>query len=616
VRRRILSVTVVLLATVGAGLTACGTSTSGPSSSAASASGTSAGPRDLATDPADDPDPDDAYAPVPAGPADDAPGEDRGLAREGGTFLGESTPDPAATSGVSAVDTVPAGPASTPTTPGASAAASQPTGQGYVDTALENRLPGTPGWQTTHSTRRASIEGWADAASTEAGRPVRLFVSATARTFRVELLRVGWYRGVGARQVWLSVPVPGGVQKAVRTDPTTRMIEAPWKVSAVLPTEGLVAGDYLAKLLGSDGASSFVPLTVRESRSADALVMLNSTLTWQAYNPWGGANTYTATTPSTKATGFARRSVVASYDRPYARGAGAGGFFDEEYHLVLAAERLGLRLNYAADVDLHSTPEVLSGATGVALLGHSEYWSRAMRAALTAARDAGVNLAFLGANDIYRRIRLEPSPLTGSDRHLVNYKDSRADPVKTEDTTADWPYQPYRDPESAVTGLQYRCARSRADQVVTDPDAWVFRGLGLRRGQRLPGLVGSEFDRVNLTVPTPRPLQIMAHSPVTCAGYPEFADLAWYTTPEGAGVFAAGTLDWNAALGFPDPVTRTVATKVTERVLAAVAQPLAGRTTPATDNVLTYYTPAGVPLDAAGHPITRAGAVAANRTSA
>jgi len=238
----------------------------------------------------------------------------------------------------------------------------------------------------------------------------------------------------------------------------------------------------------------------------------------------------------------------------------------------------------------------------VGLLGHSEYWSKQMRAALTAARDRGVNVAFLGANDVYRRIRLQPS-VNGANRQMINYKVGADDPVKTEDTTADWPHAPFKDPEASLTGVQYRCARARADMVVADPDAWLFRGLGLTAGQKLPGLVGPEFDRVALGVPTPRPIQIMAHSPVSCYGYPEFSDLAWYSTPSGAGVFAAGTLDWNDGISYPDALTRTVVTTVTERVLKAIAEPLAGRTTPAVDNCARFYSPSGVPLDAKGKPI-------------
>jgi hypothetical protein len=489
-------------------------------------------------------------------------------------------------------------------TPGRGTRPSQPTGTGYVDAAVENRLPGTPGWKSTRSGRSRSIEGFADAAGVTAGDDVHVYVSSSAPTFRIQLLRIGWYAGVGARSVWVSDPVKGGRQVAARQDRSTRMFSAPWRVSATMPTGGLVAGDYLLKLLGSDGASSFVPLVVREPHSTGALLMLNSTLTWQAYNPWGGASTYRADNGKDDEEESASRSVVASYDRPYARSFGTGGFLDEEYNLVLAAERLGLKLNYAADVDLHGRSEVADGALGIALLGHSEYWSRQMRAALTAARERGANLAFFGANDIYRRIRMKSSPL-GPERRMVNYKDGTLDPVKTADTTADWPKRPFSNPAADITGVQYRCAHARADMVITNPQGWLFRGLGLRAGQKLPGLVGSEFDRVMLGIKTtPRPLQVMAHSPISCYGKPEFSDLVWYSTPSGSGVFAAGTLDWNAALSSSHQLTRRVVTSVTERVMRAIALPRAGETTPAVDNVARHYSPAGVPLDAHGRPLS------------
>ena len=43
-------------------------------------------------------------------------------------------------------------------------------------------------------------------------------------------------------------------------------------------------------------------------------------------------------------------------------------------------------------------------------MGHDEYWTPAMRREVTRARDAGTNLAFLGANTMYWRVRLEDRP--------------------------------------------------------------------------------------------------------------------------------------------------------------------------------------------------------------
>lgn len=48
---------------------------------------------------------------------------------------------------------------------------------------------------------------------------------------------------------------------------------------------------------------------------------------------------------------------------------------------------------------------MLDGARAVISLGHDEYWTPQQRDAVTKARDAGVNVAFLGANACYRRIR-------------------------------------------------------------------------------------------------------------------------------------------------------------------------------------------------------------------
>ena len=69
--------------------------------------------------------------------------------------------------------------------------------------------------------------------------------------------------------------------------------------------------------------------------------------------------------------------------------------------------------------DLAADPHLLDGAAALISPGHDEYWTPAERAHVTAARDAGVNLAFLGANAMFRRIRLDRGRL-GDDRgHLL-----------------------------------------------------------------------------------------------------------------------------------------------------------------------------------------------------
>ena len=91
---------------------------------------------------------------------------------------------------------------------------------------------------------------------------------------------------------------------------------------------------------------------------------------------------------------------------------------------------------------------------------HDEYWSPAIRATVTRARDRGVNVAFSGPNAIFRKIRFESSPL-GPDRIEVNYKIPQEDPLYGKDNalvTGNWPSPPDVDPESSLVGQSYVCS--------------------------------------------------------------------------------------------------------------------------------------------------------------
>jgi hypothetical protein len=128
---------------------------------------------------------------------------------------------------------------------------------------------------------------------------------------------------------------------------------------------------------------------------------------WQAYNQWGGYSLYKGPDGRRET-----RSRAVSFDRPYQEAmAGAGQFLQFELPAVRVAEHAGIPLGYATDVDLHTYPHLLDGARTVLTLGHDEYWSTAMRQTATAARDRGINLAFLGGNEVYRHIRFADTPL-------------------------------------------------------------------------------------------------------------------------------------------------------------------------------------------------------------
>jgi hypothetical protein len=276
---------------------------------------------------------------------------------------------------------------------------------------------------------------------------------------------------------------------------------------------------------------------------------------------------------------------VVSFDRPYAAEQGAGDLLGNELPLVRLVESLGLDVTYWTDIDLHRHPERLLAHRALVSLGHDEYWSTRMRRGAEAARANGVNLAFLGANAVYRHIRLRPSP-AGQDREEVNYKpwsvgDDPAWKTDPSEVTTDWRRPPLNDPESRLLGAQYECNPVHAAGVVVQPSSWLLVGTGVRAGGRLPGLVGDEYDRVQPGSPRPPRVEVLLRSPVRCRGA-SFADTTYYTAAAGAGVFDAGTGSWVCQLarvcaeGRRSAVTARVVRAVTVRLLRAFARGPAG----------------------------------------
>ena len=466
----------------------------------------------------------------------------------------------------------------------------------------ENSKPGEKHWWIKHLGAPDAIMGYAGRASVLPGESVDLYVSTTAREFTVKAFRMGWYGGDLARRVWESGPVRGHRQRAAAMEPQTRTVYTNWGVSLTVPTHGWPAGSYLFRLDASSGAQRYVPLTVRSPSTAGRVVIKNAVSTWQAYNLWGRYSLYLG--PG----GYNDRSYVVSLDRPYDK-EGANLFLVYERKLINLAERMGLPLAYLTSIDLAADPHALREASALISLGHDEYWTPPERGYVTAARDAGVNIAFLGANAMFRRIRLEPSKL-GPNRKVVCYKTSYTlDPLYGKNNalvTNDFREPPDPDPESTLTATLYEGYPAVADFVVAMPDAWMFRHTGARKGTRFPALVGIEYDRVNPGYPVERPIEVLSHSPLTCNGVNSYSDSAYYTHRGGAGVFSTGTMRWVEAFAPPlygwgltraaERFTKTV----TRNVLHAFADGPAAAKYPARDNLASTREWPGNPITA-GH---------------
>ncbi len=331
------------------------------------------------------------------------------------------------------------------------------------EVVAENCLPGSPQseWDV-QGLGSTTIQGFATDISVDQGQTVRFKVDTTAADYRLDIYRMGWYGGNGARRVATVQPsAPSGFQPNCMSQASTGLIDCGnWSVSAqwVVPSTA-VSGVYFAKLVREDltPGASHIPFIVRDDNGTSDMLFQTSDSTWQAYNDYGGNSLYTGSPDG--------RAYKVSYNRPfYTRGdAAEDWFFNAEYPMVRWIERNGYDVSYFTNVDGHRRGAELLEHDAFLSVGHDEYWSGSQRASAEAARAAGVSLAFFSGNEVFWKTRWEPS-IDGSntaDRTLVSYKETHAG-IKIDPQPGVWTgtwrdprFSPPADggrPENALTG--------------------------------------------------------------------------------------------------------------------------------------------------------------------
>jgi hypothetical protein len=298
------------------------------------------------------------------------------------------------------------------------------------DIVNENALAGSPPseWDIIGS-GSDTIQGFTTSISVNKGDTVYFKINTPSTHYRLDIYRVGYYQGNGARKVAsldevLSAPQ---VQPGPLTDPATGLNDfGNWNVSAswAVPTTA-VSGIYFAKLVREDGVtgSSHVFFVVRNDASTSDLLYQTSDTTWEAYNTYGGDSLYSGN-------GSVGRAYKVSYNRPFTdRGISGGlGTFDwvfhAEYPMVRWLEANGYDVTYFTHVDTAARGAEIKNHKAFLSVGHDEYWANDERSSVEAARDAGVNLAFFSGDTSFWKTRWEPS-IDGSGtpfRTLVCYK--------------------------------------------------------------------------------------------------------------------------------------------------------------------------------------------------
>jgi hypothetical protein len=473
--------------------------------------------------------------------------------------------------------------------------------------AAENSRPGAADWEITQPALHQEIEGYASLTSVNTGDPIDLLVSTRAAHYTIDVFRMGWYAGAGARHLAGPIVRNGIVQNVPPPDPETGLVDCDWRDPYRLDTRDASgtwpSGIYLARLTTmadagknradvAPGLQSFILFVVRDDERPSALLFQSSVTTFAAYNNWGGKSLYGFNSGNAPA-----RKV--SFNRPYAakpygiRLDGAGDFLRRwEYNAVRFLEREGYDVAYDTDVDTHVRPlaDTASPLHHRVFLsvGHDEYWSWPMRTHVEQARDRGVHLAFLGANVCYWQIRFEPDPRGNPDRILVSYKEAAGDldplaldgkPQNDRLITGRWRDLPIERPEARLVGVMYGADPVDGDIIVDRPDHWAFAGTGLRKGDALRGLLGDAVD--TMSGMEPPAIERLGHSPFTDQGAPQtvrYADMTLYTAESAALVFAAGSMQWSWGLDdynaptWHSPRASEAAQRITRNILDRMLQ--------------------------------------------
>lgn len=393
-----------------------------------------------------------------------------------------------------------------------------------------------------------TIDAYFNKHSFKPGETAKLAFSSDETSIDIELIR----QGREDRTVW-SASGMEAVKREIPADVVENGCAWPATVEIDIPPEW-TSGFYLARLYPhgrrdvEPGLAFFV---LRPSKRKASILIGLTTSTWEAYNDFGGANTYSSGSASYEA-----GAAIVSRQRPMARGmlwksddfvrlantdtdgedlpflawaiengfsnwTGGAGWWNWEYPFVRWAEEEGIELDYACSDDLDADPSVLDGYTLFLSVGHDEYWSWNMRDHVEAFIAGGGNVMFLTGNTSFWQVRWNDAR-----DQMTTYKSAfRDDPVFGTDnqsrTTGLWSNVVTGRPENTMTGLSF-CRGGYARMVgcspkgpggymVYRPDHWVFEGTGLRFGDLVGAkhaMIGYEtdgcdFQMVNgLPVPT------------------------------------------------------------------------------------------------------------------
>ncbi|WP_345017130.1 N,N-dimethylformamidase beta subunit family domain-containing protein [Saccharothrix violaceirubra] len=516
--------------------------------------------------------------------------------------------------------------------------------------ACENTKTGAQDWQVAY--RDPTVVGFTTDISATPGGRVDFKVKTDAPGYTVDVFRLGWYGGRGARLIGtVARTTPQTQPDCLRDGPTALIDCGNWAVSVGwdVPADA-VSGLYYARLTRSDnGGRNEIAFVVRDDTSHSKILFQTSDSTWQAYNRYGGNSLYFGDGP-----GSGGQAFKVSYNRPNTGGDGDDNtIFNAEYPMLRFLESNGYDLSYTTDADTARRGHLITNHRVFMAVGHDEYWSNEQRANVEAARDAGVHLAFLTGNEIFWKTRWEKSTDSSQTdwRTIASFKETKG---SQNDGLPDWTgtwrdprYSPPQDggrPENALLGNIFTVNGRRTDSLQVPA---AYGKLRLWRETTLPNLAAGDtvtfqpgtlgyewntvpdngfqpagvgqFSRTSVTMQGQYILE--NHGDVYGSGTATHA-ITYYKHPSGSLVFGAGTVQW--AWGLDDehayktltPTSDVRLQQATVNFLADMGvqggtlRPGLVQTAPTTDSTAPSVAYTSVPVGAAvGVPYTFSGTV-------
>lgn len=310
---------------------------------------------------------------------------------------------------------------------------------------------------------------------------------------------------------------------------------------------------YLAGAEG-EGTHHFFNLKPGPGKPRSRAAIVLATNTYQAYNYWGGANSYAhveklmrgevdaagseqeakgrlsrmrpyaqgllmprlgqprLVNPAPRELGMAAHPATPEWmaehqPSPYDFSACFVGKW--EHAFVCWAEENGVELDYFTDQDLEAGAGILDPYRAVFLVGHSEYWSASARDAIDSLHEAGGNLIVFSGNTAYWKVRWEED---GQVMAVHKWRGESDDPLwgtpeEGRDGTHMWSHPAFGRPEAEMTGLSFLyggyhrlglcVGRGSAAYTIYDDKHWALEGTDLYYGDCIGGdipLVGYEND--------------------------------------------------------------------------------------------------------------------------